>query len=201
MIHFESNMFNIFRIIQVLSYMHDLNSRDHTFEPSWNTWPNSRGRGHGNTARYISKWWFKPLVRHDLNFWSFNSNFSRSNISNLFWNGKPDTTPQSEMETLSPLPTNQMPVYRPCSVFFCWSPFSLFIYVFPPLTLITCAPFLCPQLPWHQPLDHIKDYFGEKIGIYFAFLGHYTTWLLVPGTLYQIKLKIQNRNCIIRNMA
>jgi hypothetical protein len=24
----------------------------------------------------------------------------------------------------------------------------------------------------------VKDYFGEKIGLFFLFLGHYTTWLL-----------------------
>ncbi|KAL8574872.1 hypothetical protein ACOMHN_044894 [Nucella lapillus] len=30
----------------------------------------------------------------------------------------------------------------------------------------------------YQPLDHIRDYFGEKIGIYFAWLGFYTAWLL-----------------------
>jgi hypothetical protein len=34
------------------------------------------------------------------------------------------------------------------------------------------------QLPWNQPIDEVKDYFGEKIGLYFLWLGHYTTWLL-----------------------
>ncbi|XP_054856935.1 anoctamin-7-like [Eublepharis macularius] len=33
---------------------------------------------------------------------------------------------------------------------------------------------------WHkyQPLDHIREYFGEKVAIYFAWLGFYTAWLL-----------------------
>lgn len=31
--------------------------------------------------------------------------------------------------------------------------------------------------PGHQPLDQVKDYLGEKIGLYFALLGHYTSWL------------------------
>lgn len=33
----------------------------------------------------------------------------------------------------------------------------------------------------YQPLDQIRDYFGEKIGLYFAWLGSYTTWLLLPS--------------------
>jgi hypothetical protein len=33
------------------------------------------------------------------------------------------------------------------------------------------------QLPWNQPVAMVKDYFGEKIGLYFVWLGHYTTWL------------------------
>lgn len=32
-----------------------------------------------------------------------------------------------------------------------------------------------------QPLERIRDYFGENFGFYFAWLGHYTTWLLVPS--------------------
>lgn len=33
----------------------------------------------------------------------------------------------------------------------------------------------------NQPLDKIRDYFGEKFGLYFAWLGSYTTWLIVPS--------------------
>jgi anoctamin-10/anoctamin-7 len=43
--------------------------------------------------------------------------------------------------------------------------------------MVRCA------LPNQQPLDEIKDYFGEKIGLYFAWLAHYTTWLAVPAVL------------------
>lgn len=34
------------------------------------------------------------------------------------------------------------------------------------------------QLPWNQNTDYIKDYFGEKIGLFFVWLGHYTTYLI-----------------------
>ena len=37
--------------------------------------------------------------------------------------------------------------------------------------------------PWHTPIDMIKDYFGEKIGIYYLFLTHYTTWLISAGVV------------------
>ncbi|KAJ8021915.1 Anoctamin-7 [Holothuria leucospilota] len=37
----------------------------------------------------------------------------------------------------------------------------------------------------YQPLDHIREYFGEKTAIYFAWLGMYTAWLL-PASIIGI---------------
>lgn len=39
------------------------------------------------------------------------------------------------------------------------------------------------QMPWNTPLWDIKEYFGEKIGLYFTFLSHYTTWCMYPMLL------------------
>jgi hypothetical protein len=39
------------------------------------------------------------------------------------------------------------------------------------------------QWPWNQPNNQIKDYFGEKIGLYFLWLSHYTSWLLVAAVV------------------
>jgi len=36
-------------------------------------------------------------------------------------------------------------------------------------------------LPHRQPEDDIKNYFGEKIGLYFVWLGHYTKWLMTAS--------------------
>ena len=39
------------------------------------------------------------------------------------------------------------------------------------------------QFPWNQPTDDVKNYFGEKIGLYFVWLGHYTSWLSVAAVI------------------
>ncbi|CAK4144578.1 unnamed protein product [Aphanomyces euteiches] len=39
------------------------------------------------------------------------------------------------------------------------------------------------SLPWQQPYSDIKDYYGEKVGLYFVWLGHYTTWLIGPSVV------------------
>jgi hypothetical protein len=30
---------------------------------------------------------------------------------------------------------------------------------------------------WEQPIDDVKEYFGEKVALYFEFTGHYTYFL------------------------
>ena len=39
----------------------------------------------------------------------------------------------------------------------------------------------CCFLPHQQPWDLIKNYYGEKMSLYFAFTGHLTTWLFIPA--------------------
>lgn len=34
-----------------------------------------------------------------------------------------------------------------------------------------------------QPLEEIEEYFGSSIAMYFAYLGHYTSWLLFPTAI------------------
>eukprot|EP00923_Selenidium_pygospionis_P044571 GHVN01077047.1.p1 GENE.GHVN01077047.1~~GHVN01077047.1.p1 ORF type:complete len:661 (-),score=52.42 GHVN01077047.1:881-2863(-) len=34
---------------------------------------------------------------------------------------------------------------------------------------------------WEQPLNMIRDYYGEEWAFYFAWLGYYTKWLFAPG--------------------
>ena len=35
----------------------------------------------------------------------------------------------------------------------------------------------------HQPIHDIRSYFGERIAFHFAWLGHYTHWLMMSGTI------------------
>jgi hypothetical protein len=39
------------------------------------------------------------------------------------------------------------------------------------------------QWPWNQPIEAVKDYYGEKVGLYFLWLAHYTSWMLLAAVV------------------
>ena len=52
-------------------------------------------------------------------------------------------------------------------------------------------------MPWRQPINEIRDYFGEKVALYFHFLGHYTTWLLylaIAGVVVCFDVSVESGN-------
>eukprot|EP00698_Gefionella_okellyi_P015918 TRINITY_DN4523_c0_g1_i1.p1 TRINITY_DN4523_c0_g1~~TRINITY_DN4523_c0_g1_i1.p1 ORF type:complete len:721 (-),score=185.11 TRINITY_DN4523_c0_g1_i1:896-3058(-) len=52
-----------------------------------------------------------------------------------------------------------------------------------------------------QPLDLVREYLGEKIALYFAFIGFYTTWLILPTIfgiiVYGLQVRIIDTNSIV----
>ena len=57
------------------------------------------------------------------------------------------------------------------------------------------------QMPWQQNVDAVKDYYGEKIALYFVWLGHYTTYLFyasIVGVLIWILVAAGGRYSFTR---
>ncbi|KAK7008996.1 anoctamin-8 [Biomphalaria glabrata] len=52
-----------------------------------------------------------------------------------------------------------------------------------------------------QPLDEVCRYFGVKIGLYFAYLGHYTTWLILPALVGLIIFLMQGQNQLLEDLC
>jgi anoctamin-10/anoctamin-7 len=51
------------------------------------------------------------------------------------------------------------------------------------------------QLPWNQPIWDVKSYFGEKVALYFAFIGHLNSWLMaaaVFGLIVYVDMAVQS---------
>ena len=57
--------------------------------------------------------------------------------------------------------------------------------------------------PWDQPFNRIKDYFGEKVALYFVFLGHYTSAVMIAAVVgaYLTSLSLACRSYSRRLLA
>jgi hypothetical protein len=51
------------------------------------------------------------------------------------------------------------------------------------LTILRSSWLRLSQLPWNLPLEDIKEYFGNKIALFYYFLGHYSLWLIIPSLI------------------
>ncbi|KAH9491750.1 Anoctamin-8 [Bulinus truncatus] len=52
-----------------------------------------------------------------------------------------------------------------------------------------------------QPLDEVCRYFGVKISLYFAYLGHYSTWLILPALVGLIIFLMQGQNQLCEDLC
>jgi anoctamin-10/anoctamin-7 len=53
------------------------------------------------------------------------------------------------------------------------------------------------EFPWKQDVTKVKNYFGEKIGLYFVFLGFYTTYLYIAalfGVIAWINVAVEDND-------
>mmetsp|Transcript_24367 Transcript_24367/g.17151 ORF Transcript_24367/g.17151 Transcript_24367/m.17151 type:complete len:108 (-) Transcript_24367:2164-2487(-) len=55
--------------------------------------------------------------------------------------------------------------------------------------------------PYMQPINFIADYYGEKMGMYFAWLMHYTGWLLIPSVLGTILFIYQSFTFLVYGLS
>ena len=50
------------------------------------------------------------------------------------------------------------------------------------------------SIPWSQPLREIREYFGEQVAMYFAWLGFYGLKLIIPAAGFGL-LYISENKC------
>ena len=65
------------------------------------------------------------------------------------------------------------------------------IHEYDELKKLTLAWLTLWSWPWNQPIEKVKDYYGERIGFYFLFLQHYCTLLMWPALLGSVTYIVQ----------
>lgn len=67
-----------------------------------------------------------------------------------------------------------------------WLKASVYPWEQPLFLIKVTRPFRLSRCTIHNSLTNslsLQEYFGEKLGLYFTFMGHYTKWLLVPALI------------------